>query len=319
MASARREVATVVKLGGAALTDKATKETLSEDGMRDGLGAVREAYVRLRTQGRGLVVVHGAGSFGHHSAREFGLKSTTFGRPFETDGRDERRFHGAAETRRSVSKLNGMLVARLCDLGVPAIGMSPLSLGWFAASSESRELGGARVIRDAVAAGFLPVLHGDLVFRGNGDGTTAVRILSGDEIVFMLARAFSPSVVTFLSDVDGVYTMDPKKHADGARLLRSVSADCWLRGTRPTDERDTAPAVHEPAAANDVTGRMEGKLLWACRCKSLLMSDGLVRIASALRFNSQTSSSCLACLPDAAHDPDNAFTNGDAWVGTEIT
>ncbi|KAH8060530.1 hypothetical protein JL722_4633 [Aureococcus anophagefferens] len=60
---------TVVKLGGSAITDKARFETLDEAGLR----AAAEAVRRCVADGRRVVVVHGAGSFGHFQAREHGV------------------------------------------------------------------------------------------------------------------------------------------------------------------------------------------------------------------------------------------------------
>lgn len=52
----------VIKLGGAALTNKSVLETLQDDA----LAAVAGTVAMLHQQGGGVVIVHGAGSFGHH-------------------------------------------------------------------------------------------------------------------------------------------------------------------------------------------------------------------------------------------------------------
>ena len=56
----------VVKLGGSAVTKKASFETLADSNLADAASAVAAG-------GKRCVVVHGAGSFGHFQAREFGV------------------------------------------------------------------------------------------------------------------------------------------------------------------------------------------------------------------------------------------------------
>ncbi|KAG6009976.1 hypothetical protein E4U21_000747 [Claviceps maximensis] len=72
----------VVKLGGAAITDKSKADTLSADldMLVDNIGRVYQA--ELRPHGKRLVLIHGAGSFGHPPAKKFRVKagwSTTTG------------------------------------------------------------------------------------------------------------------------------------------------------------------------------------------------------------------------------------------------
>lgn len=51
----------VVKLGGAAITDKRSSRKIDAPGLRACASVVREATARGET----LIVAHGAGSFGH--------------------------------------------------------------------------------------------------------------------------------------------------------------------------------------------------------------------------------------------------------------
>ncbi|KAG5970551.1 hypothetical protein E4U55_001615 [Claviceps digitariae] len=65
----------VVKLGGAALTDKANPDTLSAslDTLADNIARVYQT--QLRPHGKRLVLIHGAGSFGHPPAKKFQVKT----------------------------------------------------------------------------------------------------------------------------------------------------------------------------------------------------------------------------------------------------
>ncbi len=55
----------IIKLGGAAITHKASFETLNEEVLRSVARSVAQAFKKESREG-GIIVVHGAGSFGHH-------------------------------------------------------------------------------------------------------------------------------------------------------------------------------------------------------------------------------------------------------------
>jgi uridylate kinase len=66
----------LVKIGGSSITDKATREALNESAL--------DWFARsLTSSSHGMnltfVIVHGAGSFGHHTAKEYGLGSNNHG------------------------------------------------------------------------------------------------------------------------------------------------------------------------------------------------------------------------------------------------
>lgn len=299
-------VVSVIKCGGAALTNKKEKETMNEDGLPACVDAVVNVVSRLERAGQGAVLVHGAGSFGHHTAREYGLRDAVIGEGRAAE--DTALRAGVSGTRLSVTELNHRLVARLQRAGVAAVGMSPLSLGWFDSSFTAQAAvdfmpRGARAIGDAVGAGFLPVIHGDCVLRKDDDGKCKVRILSGDEIVYIIQRMFRAScrVCCFLTNVDGVYDRDPRANqgADAAapKLLRCVYAEGEDRGTDAETSSSHA----------DVTGAMGGKLGWAKMCAGGDGAEVRVRIASAFR----APDNWLACLPEDIH-------RSSGWTGTEV-
>ena len=58
----------------------------------------------------------------------------------------------------------------------------------------------------ALAAGMVPVLHGDAVF----DDVQGCTILSGDIVVEKLAISLRPQHVAFLTDVPGIFDRCPK-------------------------------------------------------------------------------------------------------------
>mmetsp|Transcript_9765 Transcript_9765/g.17755 ORF Transcript_9765/g.17755 Transcript_9765/m.17755 type:complete len:354 (-) Transcript_9765:1431-2492(-) len=274
----------IIKLGGSSITDKGQKETLNKvalDWFSDILLSAidrsflapdvkssttcNDADVRTKTS---FVVIHGAGSFGHHTAKEFGLQGQSSVPQIGTErmAEEERRFTmmRMSHTRLLVQKLNQAVVENLIKHGINAVSISPcLSVPGMEAhgGSESMTLL-ARVIQDALEAGLVPVIHGDACLYGKMGGAG---ILGGDSLVEALTNAtnskdFAMRVVQtiFLTDVEGVYTKDPNIHPD-AKLLKHIEISP-LTGAIMTDVTATG-SIHQ----HDVTGGLETKLGSAAR------------------------------------------------------
>jgi isopentenyl phosphate kinase len=212
---------TVLKLGGSLITEKDRPETLDDAALSTACDAIASAV----GSGTDLVLVHGAGSFGHHYADAHGV-----------DVNEGTRDAGAAlEIHGAMTTLNRFVLSRLHEREVPALPVHPLSA---AARDADGDLAlPLRAVEAMLGEGFVPVLHGDVVAH-EGSGAT---VLSGDEVVARAARALGVDRVGLCSTVDGVYD------ADGAvvdRIERFADVDAALGGSDATD----------------VTGGMAGKV-----------------------------------------------------------
>jgi isopentenyl phosphate kinase len=139
----------VVKLGGSALTNKAVFETLNAET----LAATAATISRLRSSpaAPAIILVHGAGSFGHHQAKKYAVQRGSAAHPEAA--------LGFALTRSSVTRLNALVVQALNDAGVPAVGISPFP-SWRTTSGRlSTDAMGC--VEPPAGAGLVPVLHGD--------------------------------------------------------------------------------------------------------------------------------------------------------------
>lgn len=171
----------VLKLGGSVVTEKDRPETVATDR----LAALAADVAGFDGE---LIVVHGGGSFGHHHASEHGVS--------RTEG--SREAAAARDITGAMRELNDAVVTALADAGTPAVPVHPFSLG------TRRADGTLALPTDAIATmldeGFVPVLHGDVVAH-IGEGVT---ILSGDELVVVLANALAAERVGLCSAVPGV-------------------------------------------------------------------------------------------------------------------
>ncbi|MGH2668251.1 MAG: isopentenyl phosphate kinase, partial [bacterium] len=135
----------IVKLGGSVITHKSGEPRVRE-----------EALARLSREvadaGRDIVVVHGAGSFGHPLAREANL---AFGLL------DEKAPAAAARVHADVRRLNLAVLEALRVAGHSPMTFSPFGL--YACSDGTPGGWNFVPLHRALTLGFTPVTHGDVV------------------------------------------------------------------------------------------------------------------------------------------------------------
>ena len=235
----------ILKIGGSVITEKEKPFTARKEGIRVVVEAIAE-------YGKPLVIVHGAGSFGHFLAKKYGLSR----KPSSAKPED------VSEIRASVLKLNSMVVDTIQSKGVSIYWFQPYT---FSKENSSEKL--AMSFKGLIEKGISPLSFGDVVPTEDG-----FRIISGDEIVRSLAILLKPSRVVFATDVDGIY--------------RKFGAD-----RKPMQEiyiEDIEELAFKPVK-DDVTGGMEGKLGEALRIAKagvdVLFTNGLKkeRLMKALK------------------------------------
>lgn len=244
----------IIKMGGAAFTDKSSRETLHDSfplllsTLCSSLKLVEEEKEQMREEGGvGTILIHGAGSFGHFDAKKYCLQQGIA---------KEYSQEGIALTRRSVTKLNGIFINKLVESGLPAVGVSPFG-SWETTNGQVTK----HNISDLsfmLSNGLIPVLHGDVVM----DREKGCTILSGDTIAETISAILRPKFVVFITDVAGVYDIPP--HLADAKLLRNLSVPKKGKAENPGDAPVTSGG-HE----HDVTGGMTQKLWSAKEISSL--------------------------------------------------
>lgn len=212
------------------------------------------------------------GSFGHHSAKEYALKgqfeppqtnsSDDMPQPQQQSSSLERRriMKGLAETRLSVQKLNRLVVSSLIKHGINAVGISPCFFipGMQAHGGSETDESTFRttsslltVIKDSLQAGIVPVLHGDACLYGKDNAG----ILSGDILTEIIGKDSWVTNVIFLTDVDGVFTSDPRTDSN-AEILRNIEVD-----KESLDIVSPALNVTGSSHEHDVTGGLKVRQL----------------------------------------------------------
>ncbi len=221
----------ILKIGGSALTKKdADQPTIDEEN----LDRIAEEISQYNDD---LVIVHGAGSYGHIYAKKFSIGDVI------SNANDHiYKLEGVCRTQASVQLLNYIVCEKLHQKGVPAIGIKPSS--FIITDNKRIKHCDTEVIKRYIDNGFVPVIYGDAVLDYNDYIKYA--IISGDQLITYLASKLKADKVILSSDVDGIYTDNPKTNPD-AELLEVV--------TKETDLK-----LSENSNQADVTGGMNGKI-----------------------------------------------------------
>lgn len=244
----------IVKLGGSVITDKTRLRTFRKS-------ACERLAAELSTCREEMIVVHGAGSFGHIEAKRHELH-----KGFRTDAQLEY----VAAVQRDVRELNLKVIESLISKGVRAVSIPPAASAVFS-RQEVKSFDRSPFAR-VLELGLTPVSFGDVV----PDEVMGFSICSGDLVMMALAREFRPRLAVFCADVDGVFDADPKRTKD-ARLIEKLDRPA-LASMRRTE-----------AAEADVTGSIYGKLermlAMASHCEKCMIVNGNVpgRLERALR------------------------------------
>ncbi|MDR2866622.1 MAG: isopentenyl phosphate kinase family protein [Methanomassiliicoccaceae archaeon] len=211
----------LIKLGGSVITDKSAYKRFNKD-------IVSRLCREIKGSKKEVIIVHGAGSFGHVLAKEFELQKGHM---------NNGQIDAVAKVSRDVRELNGMIVSELISAGIPSVSVPTGSC--FVMDDNELLINDDEVLRGYVRLGIMPVMFGDVVLdRKKGFG-----ICSGDAVMRSLAILFEPEAVVFVSDIDGLYDRDPKVSKD-AKLITDVDRDALDRIPPEMTVADVTGGVH---------------------------------------------------------------------------
>lgn len=196
----------ILKIGGSVITEKGSISRAREAEIER---ISHEIAAFRKDSDSQIILVHGAGSFGHPQAMKYRL----------TEGFDA---YGTYLTHDSVKLLNTRVVESLNNASVCAMPVHPLSSCLLDNGKLiDFQLGHIKVMLEK---GIVPVLHGDVVM----DITKGASVLSGDRIVQYLAIFLEASNVGAGCDVDGVLDEEENVIRKITQALRVQDAQTLL-------------------------------------------------------------------------------------------
>jgi isopentenyl phosphate kinase len=210
----------ILKIGGSVITEKDAVSCAR----KEEIDRISQEIASFKVNSQdAIIIVHGAGSFGHPQAMKW-----------VTGGFDAQ---GVYLTHSSVKLLNSMVLDSLNTAGIRALPVHPLS-SCLLENGKIVEFNLGQ-IKLMLERGVVPVLHGDVVM----DRAKGAAVLSGDRIVPYLASVMNASKIGAGSKVDGVLD-------DTGAVIKKIT---------PVSFIDIKKHIQGSGSA-DVTGGMLGKV-----------------------------------------------------------
>ncbi|MGI0141629.1 MAG: isopentenyl phosphate kinase [Candidatus Micrarchaeales archaeon] len=220
-----------IKLGGSIITDTSKPSTHRKDQILRLLGEIKTAK---KSKDFDLILGHGAGSFGHITAKQYRIDEGII---------NDESIKGIALTHKAMRDLNRIVIEAAEDVGLSLYPFAPSS---FAHSHDKKIVGGdLEAMKKALSSGFIPIVHGDGMF----DSKQGVSVASTEEVFRFIATGIKPSKIILGTDMDGVYDSDPAENPN-AKLVPLI------------DSSNIEGMIMSTGGARkvDVTGGMKTKL-----------------------------------------------------------
>ena len=250
---------TIIKIGGAVITQKSRHVPILRRKVLKGLAKDFNSYLKVHPQ-ESFVLIHGVGSFGHPLAKRYALANIKM---------KQKNILGVGLTHHAIQKLSIAITQAFLETGSPIIQVSPASciiqnkgrISFFAKN----------IITSFLKQNLVPLLHGDIV----NDEFSQFSVCSGDQIISYLTTIFPCKRVIFLTDVDGVFSNDPKTdpHAKLIKKIQKKKLTETIDSTRPSLRTDVTNSmkgklseiIHIPCPVQVLNGLRKNKLLKALK------------------------------------------------------
>ena len=215
----------IIKIGGSVITNKAIQDSFKKD-VLDNLAQ------QIKKSKKDIIIVHGAGSFGHILAKKYNLNQGY---------QNKNQIYGFSLTHAMVQKLNLFVLNSLHENGIAAVSLPPHN--FLKLKNHKFSSFNYNIFNDYLKLGITPVTFGDVVL----DEKLSFSICSGDLLMQILSNCFKPEKAIFIIDEDGLFTSNPKINKN-AELINSTTIEKLKKLTVSADKHA------------DVTGGMGGKI-----------------------------------------------------------
>ena len=202
----------VIKLGGGLITDKGSMKKFDSDSVE----RVADSISSVIEMGVPIVIVHGAGSFGHLLAKEWSISEGVNQKIAE----DQRMI--VNKIRSDMRELNELVIDKLADSELESEGLPPSEWAIGTGSGFQGDITNFERVVEAP----IPITFGDVV---NTNDRLEFGILSGDDLMVRLSRELEVSHCIFLiGDADGVLSGPPNQ--EGSSLISRLGAKEEIEG-----------------------------------------------------------------------------------------
>ena len=223
---------TIIKLGGSLLTDKSIPYTANDEVITSVAKELKECIDLGLIED--LIIVHGVGSFGHVPVLKHKL---------HLGFQSPNQLIAMSQTQHEMNEYRLRLTKKMIENGIPVNLLHPSS---FCTSVKMKiTVSFLDAVKGYFSIGMVPLMGGDMIF----DSKMGFSVGGGDQLMVLLAKQLSADNVLFVSDVDGVYSADPKQN-ENAEFFPKIHLDILHEIIEKT----------ESSPLKDVSGAMKGKL-----------------------------------------------------------
>ena len=241
---------TIIKLGGALITDKSKPYTLRPKILKQAIEEIAEVLGPC-------VIIHGVGSFGHVPVIE---------RKLYTGFSDPSQLPGLSKTMLEVFDLRMAVTKAVLDAGLSPVIFLPSNIFFMTNGEISGHFSGG--LRQYLELGMTVLIGGDM----SADSQRGFSVCSGDKVVHLLAQLLNPKHVIFATDVAGFYTSDPKLDRN-AKLIPEISLS----------QIEAIEKLADEAATPDITKGMQGKIEEIKGFESILKAGAKVALLGMMK------------------------------------
>tara|TARA_B100001250_G_scaffold210174_1_gene180397 strand:+ start:3305 stop:4087 length:783 start_codon:yes stop_codon:yes gene_type:complete len=219
----------IIKFGGSLITDKSSDTPKINNRNLESISNI------LNQSKYDLIIVHGAGSFGHPIAKKFNIAKGL--------NDDVAQKNAIKETRKQVRELNQIFCDSLHKVGIKTETIVPSSLMTTNGPKEIVNFPYS-IFSKALSENKIPVTFGDVT----DDKLQGISILSGDILMMKLAEFYKPSYSVFIMDYPGVF--DGKPDNPDSKIIPVVNQETIEILKKQKENKNIA----------DVTGGLIGKI-----------------------------------------------------------
>lgn len=239
----------ILKIGGSVITDKKHNRKIINKKKLERI--IKEIAYAKKKNNFSLIIVHGAGSFGHKIVKSFDLK----------DGyKDRSQIKAISRLSLDLRKLNIEILKHLKKENIDSITFDQSS-AWKMTNKRLRNCD-LSIINKYLQLNLTPVLYGDVLINDK----LRFSILSGDQIIYYLAKKLYAKKVLIGTDLDGIFESDPKINKN-ARLIKKV------------DSNSIKNLSLGQSLSTDVTDGMKGKVEELIRLAKFGIESEIVNIS----------------------------------------
>ncbi len=181
----------LLKLGGSIITHKNIPYKARPDIIR------KLAKELKKVTHTSLVLAHGAGSFAHTSAKEFGGK------------KGYKSKWGIAKVARDAMEINRIVMDVLIEEGIPAVSLRPMSMMMTREGKLKKDL--FEIVEEVINQGLIPVVYGDVIWDKKWKSTIYSGETTLNEIgIYLSKKGFNVTRVIQVGETNGVYDDEGK-------------------------------------------------------------------------------------------------------------